>query len=113
MINTEGFIQDDVARMARLVKALSGAMDDEDRERTTNELRKMYTRDVAAIKAHRRKKGPPGMQGKGHRMGDDESKKGRKGERSRSRTEAASSSSGPARSKSRPTPFRGTARRLD
>jgi hypothetical protein len=119
MINSPGFIQEDVAKMARLVKKLRGDVDDADRELITNELRKMHRRNAAAIREHRKQHGAPGMQGQGHRIGD-EPKKGKKSDRSRSRTPAASSS-GPARSRSVPaarsssTPvaFRGTAMRLD
>ena len=116
MMNTEGFIPDDVPRMGRLVKALAGALDDADRMLLTNELRKMYRRNIAAIREHRKKNGAPGMSGKGHRIGDDEPKKGKKGERGRSSTPAPAASSGSSsqrRSRSRPAPFRGKAQRLD
>ena len=119
MVNSPGFISDDVARVARYLKTLAGSLDDEDRKQTTDELRKIYRRNVKAIREHRKQHGAPGMQGQGHRIGD-EPKKGKKSDRSRSRTPAASSS-GPARSRSVPaarsssTPvaFRGRAQRLD
>ena len=98
--------------MARYVKMLSGAVDDAHRKEITNELRQIYTRNAAAIREHRKQHGAPGTQGKGHQMGGDEPKKGKKSERLRSRTPAASSS-GPALSSSTPAAFRGTARRLD
>ena len=75
MINSPGFTQEDVAKMARLVKKLRGDVDDADRELITNELRKMHRRNAAAIREHRKKRGAPGTQGEGHRIGDDEGKK--------------------------------------
>ena len=78
LMNSPAFMQDDVARMARLVKSLRNSMDDSDRELMTNELRKVNRRSAAAIREHREKHGAPGTTGKGHRMGDDEPKKGRK-----------------------------------
>ena len=50
MMNTPGFLADDVATVGRLVKQLGGALDKEDREETVNHLRKVYRRNVAAIK---------------------------------------------------------------
>ena len=112
MVNSPGILPDDVARVARYLRTLSGSLDDEDRKQTTNELRNIYRRSVAAIREHRKQHGTPGTQGKGHRMSSEDPKKGKKSERSRSRTPAASSS-GPARSSSTPAPFRGRAQRLD
>jgi hypothetical protein len=40
MVNTPGFIPDDVARVARYLRTLAGSLDDEDRKQTTDELRK-------------------------------------------------------------------------
>ena len=59
MVNSPGFIPDDVARVARYIKTLSGAVDDADRKDTTNELRKIYRRSVAAIREHRKNTEPP------------------------------------------------------
>ncbi len=110
VINGEGFIQDDVVRVGRLLKALEGSMDDKDREQTTEELRQMCRRSVATIREHRKKHGAPGMSGKGHRMDDEEPKKGKKGARSASPPARASgSNSRPSKS---PAPVRGKARRL-
>ena len=57
MMNTPGFIQDDVARVGRLIKHLKGALDKADREDTVKELRKVYQRNAAAIKQAQGAKG--------------------------------------------------------
>ena len=53
-MNTPGFLQDDIGTVGRLIKQLGGSLDKEDKEETVNQLRKVYRRNLAAIKRAQR-----------------------------------------------------------
>ena len=56
MINSEGFIQDDIPRVGRLLKILKRSMGEEDREQTVEELRNSLHDKYCSVKGTPKKR---------------------------------------------------------